>query len=254
MTALNRHHRFRWALAASLLALAAAGCNVPDRLSRVGKAPDMNPIRDVQAPKQQRSISVPVPDSSQQPSGPNSLWRVGAKQFFRDQRASRVGDILTVVVRINDQADIENETERTRNTGENANLSNFLGFENELGSVLPDGVNPGQLAQFGSDSEHSGEGEVDRSEDIEVTMAAIVKDVLPNGNLVIEGRQEVRVNFEVRELVIAGIVRPEDISAQNTIEHSQIAEARVSYGGRGQLTEIQQPRYGQQIYDILFPF
>jgi len=240
--------------AASLVALAAAGCSTGERLSRIGKAPDLNPIEDVKAPPRQRSISLPVSEPSERPSGPNSLWRVGAKAFFRDQRASEVGDIITVVININDQADIENETVRTRDSGENANLSNFLGFENELDSVLPDGVNPDSLTSFGSGSNHTGAGEVGRSEDISVTMAATVMDVLPNGNLVIQGRQEVRVNFEVRELVIAGIVRPEDITSQNTIQHSQIAEARVSYGGRGQLTDIQQPRYGQQLYDILFPF
>jgi len=238
-----------------LVALALSGCTVGERLSRVGKAPDLEPIVDVKAPPRARSIDLAPPShDDQRPAGANSLWRAGAKAFFRDQRASDVGDLITVVIEINDQADIENETIRTRNTGEDSNLTNFLGFEDKLDKFLPNAVNPESLTDFGSNSSHAGNGEVDRSEDIRVTLAAIVVDKLPNGNLVIQGRQEVRVNFEVRELIIAGIVRPQDITSGNTIQHTQIAEARISYGGRGQITDLQQPRYGQQIYDILFPF
>ena len=82
----------------------------------------------------------------------------------------------------------------------------------------------------------------------------MITEVLPNGNLAIFGRQEVQVNFERRDLVVAGVIRPEDITSGNTIAYEQIAEARVSYGGQGQITDFQQPRYGQQLYDIVFPF
>lgn len=239
---------------AALLAATISACSTAERLGRIGKAPDLAPIADVKAPPRQRSISMPMPDPNTASSMPASLWRTGAKAFFRDQRASDVGDILTVLIAIDDQARVENETTRTRSGSENANLTNFLGFEGELDSFLPDAVNPGSLADFGSGSSSAGSGEVDRREAINLDVAAIIVDVLPNGNLVIQGRQEVRVNFEVRELLIAGVVRPEDISSANTIRHQQIAEARISYGGRGQLTDLQQPRYGQQLYDILFPF
>lgn len=241
----------------ALLAAASAslaGCNIGERLTRIGKAPDLAPIENVTAPARQRSISLPQPGNDYTPANSNSLWRTGAKAFFKDQRAAAVGDILTVQININDEAQIDNKTTRTRTNGETAGLPNFLGLESKLPNILPDAVNPATLADFSSNSSHQGAGNVDRSEAISLIVAAIITDVLPNGNLVIQGRQEVRVNFEVRELLIAGIVRPEDITSANTINHSQIAEARISYGGRGQLTDVQQPRYGQQLYDIFFPF
>ncbi len=239
---------------AMLLAGSLAACAVGERIANIGKAPDLKPIAKAPAPPVQRSISVPAPDPAAATSMPASLWRTGARAFFRDQRASRVGDILTVEIDISDEAAIANKTVRTRDNSDKANLSTFLGYESQLKTFLPDVVQPDNLTSFGSTTANSGEGKVDRKESIKLTIAAIVVGVLPNGNLVIEGRQEVRVNFEVRELYIAGIVRPQDISSANTIKHTQIAEARISYGGRGQLTDVQQPRYGQQLYDIIFPF
>ena len=244
------------AVKASLLAAAVAlsGCGAAGRIANIGKAPDLAPIEQRPIRPQARSIAVPMPTPEDASKEPTSLWRTGARAFFKDQRASDIGDILTVMIEINDEADIENSTTRSRSNAEDADVTNFLGFEGQLANILPDGVNPASLTSFGSNSSTAGSGEVGRSEDISLTVAAIVTQVLPNGNLVIEARQEVRVNFEVRELLVAGIVRPEDIASDNTIQHSQIAEARVSYGGRGQITDLQQPRYGQQLYDIIFPF
>lgn len=241
-------------IALVVLAAGLTACGAAERLKNIGKAPDLAPIGDVAAPPRERSISVPMPPPQNTQSRSNSLWRTGARAFFRDQRANQIGDILTVLIEIQDRAEVENSTTRTRSNAEESDLSSFLGLEGKLANVLPDGVDPSSLTDFGSTTSHEGAGEVDRSEDIDLTVAAIVVDVLPNGNFVIQGRQEVRVNFEVRELLIAGIVRPEDITSNNTIRHNQIAEARISYGGRGQLTDVQQPRYGQQLYDIIFPF
>ena len=137
---------------------------------------------------------------------------------------------------------------------EDASLNAFLGYESSLSRLLPEAINPGNLLDIDSQTDSTGSGQIARDEDIELKIAAVISQVLPNGNLVIHGRQEFRVNFEARELQIAGIIRPEDISSTNTIVYEKIAEARISYGGRGQISDLQQPRYGQQVIDILFPF
>jgi flagellar L-ring protein precursor FlgH len=82
----------------------------------------------------------------------------------------------------------------------------------------------------------------------------VVTQVLPNGNLVVAARQEIVVNSELRELKVTGVVRPQDIASDNTVLHDRMAEARIQYGGRGQMTDLQSPRWGQQLMDILLPF
>jgi flagellar L-ring protein precursor FlgH len=199
-----------------------------------------------------------MPDPQPASYNSNSLWRNGSRAFFKDQRASRVGDILTVIVEITDKAEIDNQTARTRENSEDLGLDSIAGYEAVLKKLLPkstrDTVNFADLIKLDSAAKSKGAGSVNREEKLTTKMAALVTQRLPNGNLVIEGRQEIRVNFEIREVVVAGIVRPEDISAENTIPISKIAEARVAYGGRGQLTDVQQPRYGQQVLDVVLPF
>jgi len=252
--------------ALSLLAGLAA-CGAADRISGIGQAPELEPIENVKAPLRQRSISVPMPSQDKPVYEPNSLWRTGARHFFKDQRASRIGDIVTVRINIADSAQLGNTTTRSRSTAEDVG-ANFLGLESRIPSVIGNAVgagtagqadidgafNAGSLAGADSTSTYTGNGVVNRSEAIQIELAALVTDVLPNGNFVIEGRQEIRVNFEKREILVAGIIRPEDISSANTILNSQIAEARIVYGGKGQITDVQQPRYGTQLYDIIFPF
>ena len=242
-------HLVQKSLVALGATLALSACNTVDRLSQIGEVPHMSPMAQVSQP-----VRMPMPTPIVETNAKNSLWRTGARAFFKDQRASRIGDIVRVNIEINDSANLENETERTRSNSEDANLTNLLGFETNLGRILPNGIDPASLAALGSSSSSSGEGSVERSESVDMSIAAVVSDVLPNGNMVIQGRQEVRINFEVRELLVAGVIRPEDISNENTVQHTDIAEARISYGGRGQITDVQQPRYGQQAYDILFPF
>jgi flagellar L-ring protein precursor FlgH len=233
-------------------AAALAGCSTVDRIENIGKAPDLAPIQTqvaipVAPPAAPGQIAMAVIPA---PAG-NSLWQPEARSFFHDPRASRIGDILTVNVSVADAAKISNTTQRSRANSDNANLTNFFGLDKVIANA---GADPTSLVKMGSDTSNVGAGSVDRSEDINLTLAAVVAQVLPNGNLIITGHQQVRVNNEMRDLQIGGIVRPEDITNANTVDLAQIAEARVSYGGKGQITDVQQPRLGSQLYYILMPF
>jgi flagellar L-ring protein FlgH len=182
---------------------------------------------------------------------PDSLWRNGSRAFFKDQRARQVGDILTVKVNITDKANIDNETKRSRVMTEVSGIANFFGKPKV--PIMNTPV-PTRIFTAYSNTTMDGKGSVNRSEALQTNVAGVVTQVLPNGNLVVEGKQEIRVNFEVRELIVAGIVRPEDIESDNTLDSSKIAQARIPYGGRGQITEMQQNRYGEQFFNVLLPF
>lgn len=248
-----------------LLGSTLSACGTWDRVKNIGRVPPLTPMESVEVPELERSIGAPIAVQNRgaiinphntviRPHDGTSLWRTGARAFFRDQRATKVGDILTVRIEISDRAQVGNSTSRSRTNSEDAGLGKFFGLETQLNKFLPNAVDPTSLVEAETSSSSSGNGQVQRSENINLTVAAVITQILPNGNLVIQGKQEVRVNFEVRELIVMGIVRPQDISQENTINHSQIAEARISYGGRGQLTDVQQARYGQQLFDALFPF
>jgi len=237
-----------------LLCCSLSACSAMDRLSDVGNPPQMTAIENPQLQPDYKPVSMPMPAPVAEQKQPNSLWASNRKGFFKDQRASNVGDILTVLVEIEDKAKLDNETERTRQSNESAGLDNLLGYEASLNRILPEAIDNTSLVGAEADSSHTGSGAIDRKEKIEVKLAALITQILPNGNFVIHGSQEVRVNFEKRVLNVDGVIRPEDISTGNTITYDQIAEARIVYGGQGQITDVQQPRYGQQVYDILFPF
>lgn len=236
-------------------ALLLSGCaNMGERIANIGNPPAMSDVGTRMAATPGRSITLPMPEQKVETAAPNSLWQSSRQTFFKDQRANKVGDILTVLIEIDDEADLENKTDRSRTGSETAGLPHLLGFESYLGKVLPGAVDPSQLAELESASNTAGDGKIERQEEVSLKMAAMITDVLPNGNLVIRGSQEVRVNHEKRELVLDGVIRPEDILNNNSISHEKIAEARISYGGQGTISEVQQPRYGQQLYDIVFPF
>ena len=188
------------------------------------------------------------------PAGANSLWRIGAREFFADQRAGRVGDILTVQIDIDDSAKTTNSTTASRTSGVDAGIPHLLGLESSLGKILPGGYDPANALSTNSKTTNAGSGAVTRAEKISLTIAAVVTAVLPNGNLVIQGTQEVRTNTDVRQLTVAGIVRPEDISSANTIRHTQIAEARISYAGRGDIARVQKTPAGQALVEKFWPF
>lgn len=239
-----------------LVSTILAGCNSLSRMSEVGRAPDLAPIENPTHRQGYQPVSMPMPAPEQPSRHANTLWRTGAQEFLGDQRAKRIGDILTVTIDIEDEASVQNNTTRSRANTESLNTPALLGYENLIARYLPNEVTPDPTNLFAIDSavNNSGSGQIDREDEIEVTVAAVITQVLPNGNLVIEGRQEVRVNFEVREIVVAGIIRPEDITSDNSVPHTRIAEARIAYGGRGQITDVQQPRIGSQVMDILLPF
>ncbi|MDX9689722.1 MAG: flagellar basal body L-ring protein FlgH [Proteobacteria bacterium] len=238
-----------------LVALALlSGCNTLSRLDEIGGAPKLAAVQDPSPIPGRAPVHMPMPAPEVGERQPNSLWRTGSRAFFRDQRAGRVGDILTVIISIDEKAEISNETKRSRNNSEDANITNLFGVESQLTKVLPEALSPENLVATGSNLSNAGKGTVDRSEKINLRVAATITQVLPNGNLVLAGRQQINVNYDLRELLITGVIRPEDISAENTVSYDQIAEARISYGGRGQLHDVQQPRYGSQVLDVIMPF
>jgi len=236
-----------------LMSLTACGATA-QRISEIGSGPQLASIEDPTRVEGYQPVSLPMPAPQAEVYEPNSLWRSGSRQFFRDQRASTVGDILTVVISINDDASLSNSTSRSRANSESAGIDNFFGVETALDNVFPSELVSGDLVNLDSATNNLGAGTVDRDEEINLQLAAIITQVLPNGNLVIQGRQQVRVNHELRDLIISGVIRPQDISPTNTVRHDQVAEARITYGGRGIVSDVQQPRYGQQLYDIIFPF
>jgi flagellar L-ring protein precursor FlgH len=184
----------------------------------------------------------------------SSLWTAGEAALLGDRRAARRGDILTVVIEIDDKAQINNQSSRGRDGGQTMAIPSLFGIENRIESGLAGDatLNPG--IQTSSSSSFNGTGSVSRAEKLTLRVAATVVEELPNGVIRIEGRQEVRVNYELRELLVSGFIRPADISRQNEIPYDKIAGAQISYGGRGQISEVQQPRYGDQIAEILLPF
>jgi flagellar L-ring protein precursor FlgH len=237
----------RPALAALLLLAPLAACST---VKEAVKGPELAPVGYPAqlAPMTQQYVATP------QAASANSLWRTGARTFFNDQRASKVGDILTVNIDIDDSATTKNQTATSRSSNSSLGVPNFLGLESSLGKVLPGGFDPSNMINTKSGTSNAGAGAVNRSEKISLTIAAVVSGVMPNGNLVIQGTQEVRTNAEVRQLTVAGIVRPEDISSANTIKHTQIAEARISYGGRGDISRVQKTPGGQALVEKFSPF
>ena len=235
----------------SSVALASASCSTIEQLKHLGETPPLSPVSNPVSEPGYKPVQMPMPTPQPATFNPHSLWRNGSRAFFKDQRAHQVGDILTIKVNFTDQANITNETQRSRKNTEDSGIDNFFGKPKV--PILNTPV-PTRIFTADSTSSSDGKGSVARQEQLVTNVAGVVTQVLPNGNLVVEGKQEIRVNFEIRELIVAGIIRPEDIESDNTIDSSKIAQARIAYGGRGQLTDVQQPRYGQQVLDVLLPF
>ncbi len=231
-----------------------SACSAVDRLTNIGEVPPQSRIVNPTQAQNYRPVSMPMPESQIVEKTGNSLWTGAQQGFFKDQRAKTIGDILTVTIDIDDKGKMENSTDRSRSTSESAALPKLLGMETTLTQVFPEELDTTNLTEGSADSSYKGDGTTDRKEKIEMQLAVTVTQVLPNGNMVIQGSQEVRVNYENRLLKLAGIIRPQDVSIDNKVSYEQIAEARIQYGGNGQITDVQQPRYAEQLYDILFPF
>ena len=243
----------RIALAGTLLTIVsvAGGCSSIDRLSQIGEQPKLSAIENPTAQPGYKPVQMPMPKPEAVSYNANSLCRNGSRSFFKDHRAHQIGDLLTVTVNITDQANFANETQRSRTVTEDSGITAFLGSNLLTGKST---ALPGRLLTADATASADGKGSIQRQESLTTNIAAVVTQLFPNGNLVVEGKQEIRVNFEKRELIVAGIVRPEDIQSDNTIDSSKIAQARIAYGGHGQITDVQQPRYGQQVMDVLLPF
>ncbi len=226
-----------WAALWIVGALAASGCAT--RPVEFVREPVLTPVG---AGLQPNVVPHELPPRRGPPSAFNSLYTDGAS-LYRDLRAFKRGDVLTVKISIDDKATLGNNTDRSLDS----EVTNK--FDASLGKASVGGG-----FDSASKSSANGQGTIDRSEKLQTSIAAVVTEVLPDGNLVVSGSQEVRVNFELRQLSVAGIIRPDDISKENTIPYEKIAEARISYGGRGRLSEVQQPGWGQQMYDNLKPF
>ncbi len=232
--------------------LGLSGCG---RLATIGKAPEMTPAQA--SAEATAMMTYGMGEDLQRVSAGRdtpSLWSGARGSLLGDRRAMQRGDILTVVIEIDDSASISNSTGRSRSGAENMGISALFGLPQRANEQLPDGASLDPAVQLNSSSTFAGDGSVQRNEQLELRVAATVTQVMPNGVLAISGQQEVRVNFELRELLVTGFVRPEDISRQNEITYDKIASARISYGGRGQITDMQQPRYGQQAADVVLPF
>jgi flagellar L-ring protein precursor FlgH len=244
----------RVALASTFLTIVsvAGGCSSIDRLSQIGEQPKLSSIDNPTAAPGYKPVQMPMPKPEAVSYNANSLWRNGSRSFFKDQRAHQIGDLLTVTVNITDQANFANESQRSRKSTDDSGVTAFFGSSLLSGAAAS--VLPGRFLTADSNNSYDGKGSIVRQETLQTNIAAVVTQLLPNGNLVVEGKQEIRVNYEKRELIVAGIVRPEDIQSDNTIDSSKIAQARIAYGGHGQITDVQQPRYGSQVMDVLLPF
>jgi len=233
------------------LVLTAAACGRQDHL---GKAPSFSPSANSPEHFAMLDPGLPTRLETSRQVDRSSLWNGNRQSLLGDRRAMQRGDILTVVIEIDDKAEISNTTSRSRGGSESLGIPQLFGIPQRINSRLPDGASMDSAVSINSSSQSNGNGTVRRNEKLTLRIAATIMQVLPNGVLSIQGSQEVRVNFEMRELLVSGFVRPADISRQNEITYDKIASARVSYGGRGQISDMQQPRIGQQVLDSVLPF
>ena len=233
------------------LVLAVSACAQGDHL---GRPPTLTSPRHSEEFIAMTNPPLEIPVDSGRPEAAASLWAGTTSSLISDRRAANRGDILTVVIEIDDEAQMTNSSGRSRSSGESVSIPQMIGIPQRLNERLPEGASFDNLAEAEASSTYKGSGNITRRDKLTLRVAATVIDQLPNGTLQIEGTQEVRVNYELRELTVSGFVRPADIDRDNEIAYDRIAGARISYGGRGQITDVQQPRFGQQLADVILPY
>ena len=241
----------RTAIAAISIILAMSACG---RVTQIGRTPGMSEPESSVEFQAMSSSGYGINELPDRPDSAASLWSTSQSSLVADRRASNRGDILTVVIEIDDRAEMQNSSDRSRSSADKVGIPQMVGLPQRINDMLPEGASMDQLAEAKASSTYKGAGNISRRDKLTLRVAATVVDRLPNGVLRIQGTQEVRVNFEMRELTVSGFVRPSDIGRRNEIAYDRIAGARISYGGRGQITDVQQPRYGQQVADILLPY
>ncbi|MCU0953063.1 MAG: flagellar basal body L-ring protein FlgH [Hyphomicrobium sp.] len=227
--------------------LGMAACAVDP--AEMGREPVLSPVGTGIVVDQVGSIGDRVDRS--RPVSRGSTWQDSAATLVQDPRAERRGDVLTITINMQDRASLDSSTERSRDA--TRSMSTSLDYLLNLFGISREGTGEINFDAEGATSAQ-GKGTTEREEKLNLRVAAVVTERLPNGNLVVSGSQEVRVNYELRIVHVAGIVRPRDISPDNTIPYEKIAEARISVGGRGRAMEVQQPAWGQQILDQVLPF
>ena len=247
----------------ALAVMALSACSGPREAYREHRDPQVSDLTvSPETIPEAVAVSVPVPIRPAPPAPKRaeaaSLWKTGDSGFFGDRRAMNVGDILTILIEIDDEAQLRNASERARSSDNEISGSTVLGYESQLDRILPgigaEDLPTGSIVDLSGASSSSGNGSINRQERIRLKVAAMVVRVLDNGNMVVAGRQEVKVNNELRELRVAGIIRAADIGMDNAIPYDRIAEARITYGGRGQISRVQQPRYGEDVLDVVLPY
>jgi flagellar L-ring protein precursor FlgH len=240
-------------LGPALLALWLPSCGVLSKLSDVGHPPEMSKPADPTTDPAWHPMSLPMPSAEFTAPQANSLWRTGSRAFFKDQRAAQVGDLVTIVVNMADTAVMADQTLADRTGAQTEGAPSILGLQASIPHLFG-GSSASSLVSTSNAGTMTGTGTINRSETVTLRLAGEVVQRMPNGNLVVAAKQEVRVNSELRELAVTGIVRPQDIASDNTVTHDRMAEARISYGGRGTLTNVQTPRWGEQVLEAILPF
>lgn len=230
-----------------------AGCGA-SRLSNVGEPPEMSQIQDPTLINGYQPISMPMPFPEPERQSVNSLWQTGSRAFFKDQRANRVGDVIRVIVDLNRTNKVDTKHQYKSEPSTSSSANNLFGFESKFPSILPKAVKPGSLLNLSSKVDNKGTSFIERTDNLELKIGATIIQILPNGNLVIQGRQEVLMETELRIVEIRGVIRREDIASDNTIPYSKIAEARIAYGGRGTLTDMNTMPWGQQVLNKIMPW